>query len=89
MDHPVGERDPAYLDVVAAADGVLDGDVLKPLVANLNKAVQSLKHFRSKFTFSRDCMNHNLTTEAQEFTNNLLLKTSSLFVPCNLAKLIS
>ena len=33
VDHPVGERDPAYLDVVAAANGVLDGDVLKPLVA--------------------------------------------------------
>ena len=32
VDHPVGERDPAYLDVVATTNGVFDGDVLKPLV---------------------------------------------------------
>ena len=33
LNHPVGERHPAYVDVVAAADGILDGDVLKTLVA--------------------------------------------------------
>ena len=33
LDHPVGERHPAYVDVVAAANGILDADVLKSLVA--------------------------------------------------------
>ena len=45
VDHPVGERDPAYVDVVAATNGVLDGDVLKPLVTKPETSVASFNYF--------------------------------------------